>query len=32
MASPDKKRGRTGGFSLAIHATDQAAEKKEEHH
>jgi hypothetical protein len=31
LASPDKKRGRTGGFSLSIHATDQA-EKKEEHH
>jgi len=29
-ASPEKRKGRTGGFSLAVHATDEVAEKKEE--
>ena len=30
LASPEKKRGRTGGFSLNIHATNEADKKEEQ--
>ena len=30
LSSPEKKRGRTGGFSLNIHATNEADKKEEQ--